>query len=902
MKKRLLSFLCTLALCLGLLPTTVFAASPEGVWTDHATSNFAGGTGTEDDPYQIATAEQLAKLSKDVREGTSYQGNYFILTADIDLSAHRWVPIGIYKWEATGTTINNSFQGFLDGNDKTISGMFVDETTDHYCGGLFGKINIQKNGSPVGAKDLTITGATVYVDETGLTECSGAILAGNVMGSDTQSVVFENITVSGSVYVTRTNGNNKIGGMLGCASWVKATDCHADGVSISGASNCGGFVGNDSGSVYENCTASGMIDGAWALGGFVGYSTSAKWQDPAGASTYTQCAANVEVNGNDWRLGGFAGYAEYGKFANCVSYGAVASSVTGWEPKVGGFSGESDASAATCCHAAGVVTSASSAYEAGGFIGTYTGTGGVFSNCSFDREKNPSLNAVGDGTPMAGVTGETSAVVLSNICEDYYGGHQYGEAWVVETEATCTTAGSKYQVCARCGTKGNVTVILATGHSLIKTEAQDPTCTKAGNSAYWTCENCEKVFGDENGETETSLAETVVQATGHNYVNGICTKCGAVLSNPAPQPSGPSTGNSNGWTEIEEEVTETPSGSTLAVDMNGTTEVPAKMFETLAGKDVTLELDMGSGVSWTVNGQDIPADTDFADLDLGVKLNTSGIPVDVINIVTGEKGAVQLTLAHNGEFGFTLTLTAPLGTENKGLWANLYHYNTTQKRMLFETAAKVDANGNVSLPFTHASEYAIVLDEKSHELPFTDVADGDWFQAAVEYVYCNDIMTGTSGTTFEPSITLSRAMVAQILYNLEGQPDISDENLGYPYSDVDAEAWYGDAVYWARLNGVATGYEDNTFRPDKAVSREELAQMLYNYAKYQEIIVPAVGDLSRFPDGDKVSLWAKTAMKWATGLGVINGYEDSTLRPDGNTTRAEAASIILGMATTLIVS
>lgn len=83
----------------------------------------------------------------------------------------------------------------------------------------------------------------------------------------------------------------------------------------------------------------------------------------------------------------------------------------------------------------------------------------------------------------------------------------------------------------------------------------------------------------------------------------------------------------------------------------------------------------------------------------------------------------------------------------------------------------------MSLPFTHASEYAIVLDEKSHELPFTDVADGDWFQAAVEYVYCNDIMTGTSGTTFEPSITLSRAMVAQILYNLEGQPDISDENL-----------------------------------------------------------------------------------------------------------------------------
>lgn len=364
--------------------------------------------------------------------------------------------------------------------------------------------------------------------------------------------------------------------------------------------------------------------------------------------------------------------------------------------------------------------------------------------------------------------------------------------------------------------------------------------------------------------------------------------------------SGPSTGSSSGWSQIEKELEQSAPGSTVTVDMNGTTEVPAEVFEAVAGKDVTLELDMGGGVKWEINGKDIPTDLDFTDLDLGVSLNTSDIPVDVINMVTGEKSTVQLSLAHDGEFGFTLTLTAPVGTENKGLWANLYHYNTTKKQMLFETSAQVDSSGNVALKFTHASEYAIVLDESSHELPFTDTAKGAWYQGAVEYVYRNGIMTGTSATTFDPGTTLSRAMVAQILYNLEGQPDISQENLGYPYSDVDAEAWYGDAVYWARINGVATGYEDNTFRPDKAVTREELAQMLYNYAQYKKIILPAVGDLSKFPDGDKVSSWAKTAMSWATGLQVINGYEDNTLRPSGNTTRAEAASMILGMATTLM--
>ena len=370
---------------------------------------------------------------------------------------------------------------------------------------------------PVGAKDLTITGATVYVDETGLSECSGAILAGNVMGSDTQSVVFENITVSGSVYVTRTNGYNNIGGMLGYASWVKATNCHADGVSISGASNCGGFVGNDSGSIYENCTASGTIDGAWVVGGFVGYSSSAIWQDPAGASTYTKCSADVDVSGNDWRVGGFVGFAEYGQFNNCVAYGDVTSIVTGWEPKVGGFVGEDSSNVnITACHAAGVVTGVSSDYQAGGFIGAYSG--GIFTGCSFDSEKNPDLNVAGEGTIASdAVTGEESAVVLSSICEDYFGSHQYSSEWTVDTEATCITDGSKYQPCERCGAKGNITAIPATGHSPMKTEAQDPTCTTDGNITYWHCTVCDKYFKDEGLTQEITKEDTILKATGHKY-------------------------------------------------------------------------------------------------------------------------------------------------------------------------------------------------------------------------------------------------------------------------------------------------------------------------------------------------------------------------------------------------
>ncbi len=178
-------------------------------------------------------------------------------------------------------------------------------------------------------------------------------------------------------------------------------------------------------------------------------------------------------------------------------------------------------------------------------------------------------------------------------------------------------------------------------------------------------------------------------------------------------------------------------------------------------------------------------------------------------------------------------------------------------------------------------------------LPFEDVAPGAWYEGAVRYVYLHDIMEGMSATTFQPNGTLSRAMAVQIFFNLEGQPDISGENLGYPYEDVNAQAWYGDAVYWARITGVATGYGDGTFQPGDSITRQEFAQMLYNYAKYKGYDLCVEGDLSQFPDSESVADWAEAAMRWANGNQLINGHDDGTLEPDGTATRVQAASILM---------
>lgn len=185
-------------------------------------------------------------------------------------------------------------------------------------------------------------------------------------------------------------------------------------------------------------------------------------------------------------------------------------------------------------------------------------------------------------------------------------------------------------------------------------------------------------------------------------------------------------------------------------------------------------------------------------------------------------------------------------------------------------------------------------DDKPEEptFPFTDVKSTAWYYNAVKYVYENNLMAGTGDTTFDPEVSLTRAMTAQILYNLEGQPKVDEEAT---FSDMtEAPTWSVDAIAWAQDTGVVAGMGDNQFAPNAKVTREQFAQMMYNYAKYKKYDLTKTGDLSKFPDDGSVSDWAEVAMSWANGNGLINGHEDSGLiDPAGNTIRGQAASIIM---------
>ena len=201
----------------------------------------------------------------------------------------------------------------------------------------------------------------------------------------------------------------------------------------------------------------------------------------------------------------------------------------------------------------------------------------------------------------------------------------------------------------------------------------------------------------------------------------------------------------------------------------------------------------------------------------------------------------------------------------------------------------VTGQGNGKYTFTMPSG-GVTVDVTfiPEDWPFVDVTEDKWYYDAVAYVYQQGIMVGMSETTFEPNTTVNRAQVVQMLYNLEGQ--VSGDS---GFSDIRDGQWYAKAVAWASANDVVAGYEDGTFRPTRAVTREEFAQILYNYAKCKGYGLSASADLGKFPDSGQVSSWAETALGWANGNGLINGHDDGRLDPKGSTIRAQAASILM---------
>ena len=364
------------------------------------------------------------------------------------------------------------------------------------------------------------------------------------------------------------------------------------------------------------------------------------------------------------------------------------------------------------------------------------------------------LLSTGTTIPLADHQGGTATCTKKAVCTVC--GQGYGELDAnnhVHTEirgtvaATCTAGGYTGDTyCTDCGVKIKTgTATPALGHNYTSNVTKEPTCTDTGVRTY-TC-SC----GDSYTET--------IPALGHHYVSSVtkepttssegvmtytCDRCGHSYTraiaklqdtnnnNPGENQPGaenkPDIGKpyikdengKEGWDVIKDEVDKTKDGDTVTVEMNGTSVVPGDVLDDIKGKDVTIVFDMGGGITWSVNGKSITADR-VGDIDFTVKADTNTIPADIINNVTGERYSKQISLSYDGEFGFTAVLSINMNAKNAGLYANLFYYNEKTGEMEFICYDEIAADGTADLTFTHASDYAIVIDTE----PMDSVSDGE---------------------------------------------------------------------------------------------------------------------------------------------------------------------------------
>ena len=256
------------------------------------------------------------------------------------------------------------------------------------------------------------------------------------------------------------------------------------------------------------------------------------------------------------------------------------------------------------------------------------------------------------------------------------------------------------------------------------------------------------------------------------------------------------------------------------------------------------------------------------------------IPSALANIVKADKTKAAagdtVTLTAAGEGTLTVTDANGKSVALTDLGSGKYTFKMPSAKVSvgFKTTADQPCDGGKDCP----------------SAPFTDVDTAKWYHLSVDYVLTHKMMNGVSSRAFAPNANLTRGMLVQILYNLEGKPKGTAAN----FSDVQADAWYAEAVGWAASNKVVTGYADGTFRPNAAVTREQAAAILYRYAKSKDIDV-SVGEntnILSYVDVQQASEYAIPALQWAVGAGVLNGKNGGRLAPTGTATRAEIAAIM----------
>ena len=833
MKKRIGSLLLILALCFTLLPTAVMAEESVDAWDGSVAESFAGGTGTEEDPYQIANGAQLAYLAQFVNSDSNNDcaGECFVLTADIDLANHDWTPIGnSFSGLLFNRTDYSLFAGNFDGKGHTISNVSIGSETTPFESDVFGlfgategKISNLNLGTvsihgvakitsgyvigPAGGLVGYSAGSIENCHVTGLTMdmnaqdggIAGAYWIGGLVGALDGTQLINECSVSGSI--TEKAGKGSIGGLIGeLGKAAKITYSRSD-VTVNvkadsrGGADVGGFIGKGNGktdaeTIIRNCYATGNVTGGAYTGGFAG----GLW-----GLNIKNCYASGNVSQAAAAMASFVGTdasdsAYYGSITNCFTTG----SVTGSSPFQYAFAEQSSATKRS-----------------------------EITNCYFAVENLSIKNQNESATekPQEEMKTEDFAAALNN------GDNSNGWSFV-NGQVLCGAEPADYSAVETA-----MAAISTTDLTVYTDES-----VAALNTAVDGVVRGKAFVSQANVDAMAQAIEDAIAAL--QYKDADYTKVDAAIA----KANALKKDDYKDFSAVEAAV------NAVVRDKNITeqSEVDA-MAKAIEDAIAALEQKPSSGgddnaptyaieVDKDIRNGEVTANRRYAERGDTVTITVKpddGFKLDDLTVTDKNGKELKLTDKGNGKYTFTMP------------------------------AGKVTVSATFA-PEKTAADY------------FADVPANSYYADAVLWAAKNGITGGIGNGLFGPNQPCTRAQIVTFLWRAAGSPEPKAMSS---FADVSTDAYYAKSVAWAVENGITTGTGDGKFSPDTTCTRAQSVTFLFR------AIGKLVDSKAEFSDVLTDSYYAN-AVAWAVENGVTNGIGDGLFWPNNNCTRAQIVTFL----------
>jgi len=743
---------------------------------------FAGGDGSVDNPYQVATAEQLNNVR-------NYLDKHFIQTADIDLGVEPYNTGA--GWEPIGNDLS-PFTGTFDGKGNTISKLTINRSTTNYVG-LFGFTGVE---------------------------------------AEIKNVKLEETNVTGSFYT---------GGLVGWNCNGTITDSYAIGA-VAGDYFVGGLVGVNNNGAITNSYATGAVAGDFAVGGLVGLNSNKQY----GNETITDSYASGNVTGTK-SVGGLVGDNYNGAITNSYATG----NVEGTEG-VGGLVG----------YNGGVITNA---YAIGVVIGT-SNVGGLVGNNNNGTVTASFWDTDTSGTDSSlGGDGAIGKNTTDMNLQGNYEGWNFDKVWGINDSDNNRYPFLRWQ-----------------GYKHVQTHALNITASTSGSITTGT---------SGNYLAGTDIAIAAKPASGYSFNKWTSTGGGTFAnannaSTTYTMPANPAT--------ITATFTPTGNGSGGGTSGGGG---GSSTSTTPSGTQVTP-----SGRTASQNGVTLTFPAGAVESDIRVQVKEAGLTTGMTLPENSQLLSRIMDIIKDKSGNFLKPVTITLSFDNSGLNPNeydiaIYYYDEdTGKWIALDNIRLNFDTGTISGDTTHFTKFAVIATPKAikEEKPAKPVTpqptvnipsdiSGHWAKDSIMKLINAGVISGYPDGTFKPDKTITRAEFTVMLVkalNLETK-------VGKTFTDTISH-WAKDSISTAAAHGIISGYDENTFSPDDLITREQAAIIIARAAQLE-----TATDELIFTDSQAISPWAKPGVAAAFNSRFITGYPDNSFRPQGNTTRAEAVSLIL---------